>query len=161
MTWFNIVDLSFKYFYLCRHRTTQRYVQKKLKQCKMTKVTQNDEVTHDLWECTSDLAAILIHLFDPRVLPSINPNSWTPLLSLFFYREKENISFKLIKYITINTNIAKNIKDKFVNKLTSSKLKTYNNKIPTNNMIKSKSSKSSCFQSATLTLKSLIELVID
>jgi len=37
-------------------------------------------------------------------------------------------------------NIAKNVKGKFVNKLTTFKLITYNDKMPTdNNMIKSKS----------------------
>jgi len=52
----------------------------------------------------------------------------------------------LIKYITSNTNIVKNVNDESANKLTPQKLIAYNNKMPTNNMIKSKSPKLSCFR---------------
>ena len=44
-----------------------------------------------------------------------------------------------------NTKIAKNVKDEFVNKLKALKLIAYNGKIPTNNMITSKSLKYPCF----------------
>ena len=42
-------------------------------------------------------------------------------------------------------NIAKNIEGESAKKLTTSKLIAYNNKMPTNNMIKSKSPEYSCF----------------
>jgi len=58
-------------------------------------------------------------------------------------------------------NIVKNIKSKTTNNLISSKLVAYNDKMHTNNMIKSKSSEYHASESATLTLKSLIEFVID
>jgi len=50
----------------------------------------------------------------------------------------------LIKYIRIK--IAKNVKDESANKLTTPKLIAYNAKMPTNNMIKSKSPEYSCFR---------------
>jgi len=52
----------------------------------------------------------------------------------------------LIDYITLDTNIAKNVKDESANKLTAPKLIAYNGKMPTNNMIKSKSLKFLCFR---------------
>ena len=59
-------------------------------------------------------------------------------------------------------NIAKNINGETTNKLTTSKLIAYNDKIPTNNMINSKSLKYSCdFRSTTSTPKSFIESIID
>lgn len=47
-------------------------------------------------------------------------------------------SFKLTKYVKCNHifHIVKNVNDKSMNKLTTFKLITYNEKIPTNNMIK-------------------------
>jgi len=47
----------------------------------------------------------------------------------------------LIEYMRHNNmiNIAKNIKDEFGNKLTTPKLIAYIDKMPTNNMVKSKS----------------------
>jgi hypothetical protein len=42
-------------------------------------------------------------------------------------------------------NIAKNIKGEYANKLATLKLIAYNNKMPTNNMIRSKSWEYSCF----------------
>jgi len=52
-------------------------------------------------------------------------------------------SFKLLEYIRIN--IAKNVNDESAKKLTSPKLIAYNDKMPTNNMIKSKSPEHLCF----------------
>jgi len=43
-------------------------------------------------------------------------------------------------------NIAKNVKGESANKLTTPKLIAYNDKMPTNNMLKSKSTEYSCFQ---------------
>ena len=43
-------------------------------------------------------------------------------------------------------NIVKNVKGESANKLTKSKLITYNGKMPTNNMINLKSPKYSCFR---------------
>jgi len=59
--------------------------------------------------------------------------------NFFFDKSKINIhSFKLIEYTRYNNmiNLVKNIKDKSVNNIKSI---AYNDKIPTNNMIKSKS----------------------
>ncbi|KEH34506.1 hypothetical protein MTR_3g467540 [Medicago truncatula] len=58
-----------------------------------------------------------------------------------FHMHNNIRSFKLIKHIRHNNmiNIAKNVKDESANKLTSSKLIACNGKMPTNNMIKSKS----------------------
>ena len=52
----------------------------------------------------------------------------------------------LIEYITSHTNIAKNLKGESLNKLTTPKLIAYNDKMPTNNMIKFKSLKFPCFR---------------
>jgi len=86
-------------------------------------------------------------------------------LFLFFFDKSKTIFylFKSIEYIRYNNiiNIAKNIKDETANKLTASKLIAYNGKMPTNNMIKSKSPEYHASGSATLTSKSLIESVID
>jgi len=50
-----------------------------------------------------------------------------------FFKQKQNDmhSFKLIDYITSNTNIAKNVKDEYASKLTSPKLIAYNGKMAT------------------------------
>jgi len=63
------------------------------------------------------------------------------LLSFFFTKTKDIHSFKLIEYIRDKNiiNIAKNVKDESTNKLTTPKLIAYNGKMPTNDMIKSKS----------------------
>jgi len=58
-------------------------------------------------------------------------------------------------------NITKNVKDEPTNKLTTSKLITFNGKMSTNNMINSKSSNTHVSRSAKSTPKSLIESVID
>jgi len=58
-------------------------------------------------------------------------------------------------------NIAKNVDGESVNKLTPPKLIAYNDKMPTNNMIKSKSPNTYASESATLTSKSLTKSVID
>jgi len=71
------------------------------------------------------------------------------LLSFFFWQKQNDIhSFKLIEYIRDNNmiNIAKNVKGESANKLTTPKLIAYNDKMPTNNMLKSKSTEYSCFQ---------------
>jgi len=54
----------------------------------------------------------------------------------------------LIKYIIYNNmiNITKNLKGEFANKLITLKLIAYNDNIPTNNMIKSKSPEYRCFK---------------
>ena len=66
----------------------------------------------------------------------------------FWQKQNEDHSFKLIEYIRDNNmiNIAKNVNDESANKLTAHKLIAYNGKMPTNNMIKSKSSEYSCFR---------------
>jgi len=66
------------------------------------------------------------------------------LLWYVFFITNDIHSFKLIKYIKIN--VTKNVKSKFASKLTTFKLITYNGKIPTNNMIKSKSQEYSWFR---------------
>ena len=71
------------------------------------------------------------------------------IIVFLFLQKQNNIhSFKLIEYIRYNNiiNIAKNVKDETANKLTASKLIAYNGKMPTNNMIKSKSPEYPCFQ---------------
>jgi len=70
------------------------------------------------------------------------------ILAIFFWQKQNDIhSFKSIEYIRYNNiiNIAKNVKDGTANILTSSKLIAYNDKMPTNNMIKSKSLEYPCF----------------
>ena len=68
---------------------------------------------------------------------------------LLFLLQKQNDvhSFKSIEYIIYNNmiNIAKKINGESANKLTTPKLITYNDKLPTNNMIKFKSTEYSCF----------------
>jgi len=64
------------------------------------------------------------------------------LIQYFFYKKQSDIhSFKLIVYIRYNNiiKINKNVKDRSANKLTTPKLIAYNDKMPTNNMAKSKS----------------------
>jgi len=69
------------------------------------------------------------------------------LISFFVWQKQNDIhSFKLIECITSNTNIAKNVNDESANKLTTPKLITFNDKMPTNNMIISKSPKFLCFR---------------
>jgi len=72
------------------------------------------------------------------------------MISCFFFWQKQNDihSFKSIEYIRYNNiiNIAKNVKDETASKLTTSKLIAYNGKMPTNNMIKSKSPEYPCFR---------------
>ena len=67
----------------------------------------------------------------------------------YFFLQKQNDihSFKLIEYIRDNNmiNIAKNVKGESAKKLTAPKLIAYSGKMPTNNMIKSKSPEYSCF----------------
>jgi len=53
-------------------------------------------------------------------------------------------SFKLIDSIIMN--IAKNIKDESTNKIIAPKLIAYNGKMPTQNMMKSKSPEYPCFR---------------
>jgi len=61
-------------------------------------------------------------------------------LFLLFDKKIDINSFKLIEYIKYNHifNITKHVKDESANKLTSFKLIAYNDKMTTNNMIKSK-----------------------
>ena len=64
------------------------------------------------------------------------------LIQYFFDKKQSDIhSFKLIVYIRYNNiiKINKNVKDRSANKLTTPKLIAYNDKMPTNNMAKSKS----------------------
>jgi len=67
-------------------------------------------------------------------------------MKYFIFRQKQNDIqlFKLIEYIVIT--IAKNVKDEFADKLTTSNLIAYNSKMLINNMIKSKSQEYSCFR---------------
>jgi len=58
-------------------------------------------------------------------------------------------------------NIVKNLKGESANNLTTPKLIAYNSKMPTNNMINSKSPNTHASGSAPLTPQSLIESVID
>jgi len=64
---------------------------------------------------------------------------------LYFFKKKNKLIFIYLKweYIRYNNifNIAKNVKGKSANKLTTLKLITYNGKMPTINMINSKSPK--------------------
>jgi len=67
------------------------------------------------------------------------------IIWIFFWQKQNDIhSFTLIEYIRIN--IAKSVKDESANKLTSPKLIAYNGKMPTKNMMKSKSPEYSCFR---------------
>jgi len=61
----------------------------------------------------------------------------TPNFIFFLQKQNDIHSFKLIEYIRIN--IAKNVKDESAKKLTTPKLITYTDKMPTKNMMKSKS----------------------
>ena len=65
---------------------------------------------------------------------------------IFLQKQNDIYSFKLIEYIRYNNiiNIAKNVKGKTANKLTTFKLIAFNGKMPTNNMIKSKSPEYPC-----------------
>jgi len=67
-------------------------------------------------------------------------NYFLRVLFMFFFSQKQNDvhSFKLIEYIGID--IAKKVKGESANKLTTPNLIAYNGEMPTNNMIKSKSS---------------------
>jgi len=67
---------------------------------------------------------------------------------IFFWQKQNDIhSFKSIEYIRYNNiiNIVKYVKDETANILTTSKLIAYHDKMPTNNMIKSKSPEYPCF----------------
>ena len=68
---------------------------------------------------------------------------------LFYFWQKQNYihSFKLrVHQIKYHVQHRYKCKGKSLNKLTTPKLIVYNDKMPTNNIINSKSSKYSCFQ---------------
>ena len=71
-------------------------------------------------------------------------NKWD--WSICLQKQKDIHSFKSIEYIRYNNmiNIAKNVKGESENKLTTSKLIAYNEKMDTNNTIKCKSPKYPC-----------------
>jgi len=81
------------------------------------------------------------------------------MIFFFFLTKIQRYSFIQIDRIH-QINVGKNVKGESANKLTSPKLIACNNKVSTNNMIKSKSPEYSCFGSVALTSKSLIESVI-
>jgi len=70
------------------------------------------------------------------------------------------LSFKLTKYVKCDHifNIVKNVNDKSMNKLIAFKLITYNEKILTNNMIKSKCTKYSCLYIGNVDIQIILNL---
>ena len=68
------------------------------------------------------------------------------LFLLFFYWKNKTIFIHSNWWSTSDTNIAKNVKGGYANKVTTPKLIAYNNKMLTNNIIKSKSLKYPCLR---------------
>jgi len=73
---------------------------------------------------------------------------YIPFQHFFFTKTKQYsfIQIDRVHQIQTSLNITKNVKGEYVNKLTAPKLIAYNDKMPTNNMIKYKSLKYSCFR---------------
>jgi len=107
----------------------------------------NTQIGHGIWSITNLVKPLkkspvqriqnLVWLLWSLLLGDFN-------VFYFFFFTKIH-SFKLIKYITSDTNIVKNVKDEFAKKFTTSKLIAYNDKMPINNMIESTLQKFPCF----------------